>query len=177
MSSTRVNVDERVISGLREICGDEGVSTDEKRLVNYGRDKITEEHYAGRADVVVWPSSTEEVVRIVQLARTMEVPITPRGGGSGLSGGAVPVRGGIVLAMERMKRVLEVDTDNLVVVLEPGVVTKELDRILEPYGLFFAGYPMSEGSARSAATWPRTPAAVARSSTALPGTTCWACKW
>ena len=144
MSSTRVNVDERVISALREICGDEGVSTDEKRLVNYGRDKITEEHYAGRADVVVWPSSTEEVVRIVQLARTMEVPITPRGGGSGLSGGAVPVRGGIVLAMERMKRVLEVDTDNLVVVLEPGVVTKELDRILEPYGLFFAGYPMSE---------------------------------
>lgn len=137
-------VDDGLVAALVRICGEERVATDEKTLLNYGRDKITEEHYAGRADVVVWPRSREVVVEIVRLAAARRIPITPRGGGSGLSGGAVPVHGGIVLAFERMNRILEIDEENLVVVLEPGVVTKELDRALEPYGLFFAGYPMSE---------------------------------
>jgi glycolate oxidase len=137
-------VDETVLAALSEICGEEGVSTETRHLRSYGRDKITEEHYAGTADVVVWPRSTADVARIVGLAREGGVPVTPRGGGSGLSGGAVPVRGGIVMSMERMNRVLEIDEENLLAVLEPGIVTKDLDRVLEPYGLFFAGYPMSE---------------------------------
>ncbi len=139
-----MSVDEKLLGALADIRGPDGISVEEKRLRSYGRDKITEEHYAGTADVVVWPRSTEDVARIVERARKSGVPVTPRGGGSGLSGGAVPVRGGIVMAMERMNRVLEIDEENLVAVIEPGVVTKDLDRILEPYGLFFAGYPMSE---------------------------------
>ena len=137
-------VDAQTVGELIDICGPENVSTEEKLMIACGRDKITEEHYAGRADVVVWPRSREEVVEIVRLAAARRIPITPRGGGSGLSGGAVPVHGGIVCAFEGMNRILEIDEENLVVVLEPGVVTKELDRALEPYGLFFAGYPMSE---------------------------------
>lgn len=138
----KVNGD--TLQEIRQLLGTSNVSVDEKDQKVYGRDKITEEQYAGRAEVVVWPESTEQVVALVRLARERRIPITPRGGGSGLSGGAVPVEGGIVLSLERMNRVLEVDEENLVVVLQPGVVTKELDRILQPYGLFFAGYPMSE---------------------------------
>ncbi len=137
-------VNDQVVKELADICGVENVSTEERLMVSYGRDKITEDHYSGRADVVVWPRSTEDVVGVMRLAAAGRIPVTPRGGGSGLSGGAVPVQGGIVLAFERMNRILEIDEDNLVVVLEPGVVTKELDGALEPYGLFFAGYPMSE---------------------------------
>lgn len=142
--NTYSKVDDTVVGELRELMGGTYVSIAEKHLTTYGRDKITEEQYAGRAEVVVWPESTEQVVELVRMARERHIAITPRGGGSGLSGGAVPVEGGIVISMERMNRVLEVDEENLVVVLQPGVVTKELDRTLEPYGLFFAGYPMSE---------------------------------
>jgi glycolate oxidase len=71
-------------------------------------------------------------------------PVTPRGAGSGLAGAAIPVRDGIVCSFAAMNRIIEIDTDNLMVVLEPGVVTNALDKALEPHGLFFAGYPMSE---------------------------------
>ncbi|HUX14164.1 MAG TPA: FAD-linked oxidase C-terminal domain-containing protein [Spirochaetia bacterium] len=137
-------VDDAVVQALVGVCGREAVSTAEKDLVELGHDKITEQKYASRADVVVYPGSTEEVVGIVNIARARRIPITPRGGGSGLSGGAVPVHGGIVISFSRMNRVLEIDDGNMIVVLEPGVITKELDAVLEPHGLFFAGYPMSE---------------------------------
>jgi glycolate oxidase len=71
------------------------------------------------------------------------IPVTPRGAGSGLSGGAVPVYGGIVLSLERMNRILEVDLANLVAVVEPGVVTSEINVAVREHGLFYAGYPMS----------------------------------
>ena len=90
------------------------------------------------------PRTTAEVQAIIRLANRELIPVTPRGAGSGLSGGAIPVHGGICLSMERMNRILEVDTANLVAVVEPGVVTNKLDETLKPLGLFFAGYPMSE---------------------------------
>ena len=111
---------EKLVAALEEICGADRVSTDNRLRDTYGRDKITEEHYAGRAGVIAWPTTTAEVVQIVQCARERGVAVTPRGGGSGLSGGAVPVEGGIVIAMERMNRVLEVDDENLVAVVSPG---------------------------------------------------------
>lgn len=70
--------------------------------------------------------------------------MTPRGGGSGLAGAAIPTAGGIVCSFEKMNRIIEIDADNLMVVVEPGVVTSQLDEQLKPHGLFFAGYPMSE---------------------------------
>ena len=79
----------------------------------------------------------------MKLANRERIPVTPRGAGSGLSGGAVPVRGGIVLLCDRMNRILEIDRDNMMVVVEPGVVTNEINEVLKEYGLFYAGYPMS----------------------------------
>jgi glycolate oxidase len=72
------------------------------------------------------------------------IPITPRAAGSGLSGGAVPIYGGILLSVERMDAIIEIDDQNLMAVVEPGVITNKLDERLRDYGLFFAGYPMSE---------------------------------
>ncbi len=70
--------------------------------------------------------------------------MTPRGAGSGLSGGDVPIHVGLVLSFEKMNRIIEIDEPNLVAVVEPGVVTNQLDDQLEPLGLFFAGYPLRE---------------------------------
>ena len=112
--------EEKLVSALEEICGVDRVSTDNRLRDTYGRDKITEQHYAGRSGVIAWPTTTAEVVQIVQCARERGVAVTPRDGGSGLSGGAVPVEGCIVIAMERMNRVLEVDDENLVAVVSPG---------------------------------------------------------
>lgn len=143
MSEYRV-VDETVIHELEQICGDEHVRTDARTLDTCSRDKVPEDKYAHAPEVVVFPENTEQVAQIMKLACRLRVPVTPRGGGSGLSGGAVPVHGGIVLSLERMNKIIEIDTENLVAVLEPGVVTRELDTKLKEHGLFFAGYPMSE---------------------------------
>jgi len=91
----------------------------------------------------VKPGSTAEVSQIMQLASRENIPVTPRGAGTGLSGGAVPVYGGILLSVENMNRILEIDLDNLMVVVEPGVVTNDINEELKKHGLFFAGYPMS----------------------------------
>jgi glycolate oxidase len=94
-------------------------------------------------DVVVKPRDAEEVAQIVRLANRRMIPVTPRGAGSGYSGGAVPMRGGILLSVERMNRILEVDADNMMVVVEPGVVTNQINERVAPLGLWYAGYPMS----------------------------------
>ena len=137
-------VDETVLEKLRGVCGAEHVKVDEKTLQAFSHDKVTEEKYAHRPDVAVFPGNTEEVAAVMKLANELRLPVTPRGGGSGLSGGAVPTVGGIVLSLDRMNRIIEIDTDNLFAVVEPGVVTKELDGELKKHNLFFAGYPMSE---------------------------------
>jgi glycolate oxidase len=79
----------------------------------------------------------------MKLANRERVPVTPRGAGSGLSGGAVPLFGGIVLLCDRMNEILEVDTENMMAVVEPGVVTADINERLKDLGLFYAGYPMS----------------------------------
>jgi len=112
-------------------------------LEAYSHDEVAEKHYAHLPEAVVKPSSAEEIAQIMKLANNYKIPVTPRGAGSGLSGGAVPVYSGIVLSVERMNRILEIDRENLVVVVEPGVVTNEINNAVKEYGLFYAGYPMS----------------------------------
>ncbi len=138
-------VTEAILTELAGLCGAANViAEDAKALARYGHDQVPEERYAHAPEVVVMPGSTGEVVEVMRLATRERIPVTPRGAGSGLSGGAVPLFGGICLSFERMNRILEIDTKNLVAVVEPGVVTNKLDDALRPYGLFFAGYPMSE---------------------------------
>ncbi|CAB1079754.1 FAD/FMN-containing dehydrogenase [Olavius algarvensis Delta 1 endosymbiont] len=133
-----------IVAELKRICGDAFVfSDDEKKLAKYSRDKVPSD-YGHMPEAVVLPRTALEIAEIVKLANREMIPITPRAAGSGLSGGAVPVYGGILLSVERMNDILEIDDRNLMAVVEPGVVTNKLDQMLQPYGLFFAGYPMSD---------------------------------
>jgi len=133
-----------ILSELQKIVGSRYVLYgDPEKLEPYSHDEIAEKHYAHLPEVVVKPRTAQEIAAIMQLANRSKIPVTPRGAGSGLSGGAVPVKGGIVLSVERMNEILEIDRENLVVVVEPGVVTNEINARLKDCGLWFAGYPMS----------------------------------
>ena len=100
---------------------------------------------------VVRPSSTDEVANVVRLADLYNLAITARGSGTGLSGAATPVTGGIVVSFERMNRVLRVDPNDHVVVVQPGITLRELNEVLAPTGLRYPVYPGSSRG-RSAAT-------------------------
>ncbi|UCB46455.1 MAG: FAD-binding oxidoreductase [Spirochaetota bacterium] len=136
-------VDKKTVTELARIVGERWVITDQEKLEEYSHDETPKEQYARMPEVVVKPADAKEVSQVVKLANKKLIPITPRGAGSGLSGGAIPQFGGIVMSMERMNRVLEIDRDNLMMVLEPGVVTNDVNDKIRDEGLFFAGYPMS----------------------------------
>ncbi len=116
---------------------------DPDKLEPFSHDEVPDPKYAHMPEVVVRPDSAEQIAAVMKLANRERIPVTPRGAGSGLSGGAVPIEGGIVLLTDRMNRILEIDEDNLMAVVEPGVVTAEINEALAPKGLFYAGYPMS----------------------------------
>lgn len=130
-------------AALAQIVGERNVLHDDpQRLGSYAGDE-TGALYACPPEIVVRVGTTSEVSRVLDLANRHRIPVTPRGAGSGLAGGAVPIVGGIVLSLERMNRVLEIDPVNLIAVVEPGVVTNDLCRMVAEEDLFYAGYPMS----------------------------------
>ena len=94
-------------------------------------------------DVVLLPTSTEEVSKIMKLAYEMEIPVTPQGGRTGLSGGALPVKRGVVVSLLRMKRILKIDKKNMQVTVEPGVISADLQQALAEDDLFFPPDPSS----------------------------------
>jgi glycolate oxidase len=135
----------QIIHALSAIVGSEHlIYGDQEKMAPYSHDEVADRSYARMPAYVVKPGSAAEIAAIMKLANREKIPVTPRGAGSGLSGGAVPVSGGILLSTERLNRILEIDRDNLIAVLEPGVVTSDFNRQLEKEGLFFAGYPMSQ---------------------------------
>lgn len=126
---------------LRAIVPDErGVLTGEEDLIAYGYDATW---YDTRAFVVVRPENAEQVSRIHRLALRERVPITPRAMGSGLSGGAIPSGGAIVLSVARMNRILEIDSVNRVAVVQTGVITAHLQKAVEAQKLFYPPDPSS----------------------------------
>jgi len=125
-----------MIDRLREIVGEGYVSTRLEDLEKYGLDE-TEERYRHLPEVVVKPRTPEEIATIMKLANDYRIPVTPRGAGTGLSGGAVPIYGGIVLSVERMNEILEIDIDNMMVTVEPGVILADMMRAVEAEGLFY----------------------------------------
>ena len=133
----------KIVEELKQIVGAKYVSTSEDMRERYSHDEIPDPHYAHQPEVIVNPRTAEEIARVVQLANRERIPVTPRGAGSGLSGGAVPLYGGIVLLSDRQNRILEIDLDNMMVVVEPGVITAEINAQLKGSGFFYAGYPMS----------------------------------
>ena len=134
----------QVVEELKRIVGERFVVFgDPEKLEAYSHDEVAEKEYAHMPEALVRPVSAEEIAAVMKLANREKIPVTPRGAGSGLSGGAVPVHGGIVLLTDRMNRILEIDRDNMMITVEPGVVTNEINQVLKEFGLFYAGYPMS----------------------------------
>jgi glycolate oxidase subunit GlcD len=130
-----------LIERLKEIIGPEYVLHSEMDLTLYGYDASL---MKGKPDVVVIPSSTEEVSRVVGLAYQEKIPVIGRGSGTNLSGGTVAVRGGIVIHFSRMKRILEVDLPNRTVTVEPGIITLDLQNLLLKQGFLYAPDPASQ---------------------------------
>jgi glycolate dehydrogenase FAD-linked subunit len=129
-----------IIDELRAILGPDRVTDDPAELYCYSFDSS---YVRGNADYVVRPHTTEEVSRIVKVAAAHHVPIVPRGSASGLTGGSVPVKGGIVIDMATMNRILEIEVDNLQVLIEPAVIHKALNDALVRRGFFFPPDPGS----------------------------------
>jgi len=136
-------VTKEIINKLTKIVGSKNVLTDKEKIEAYSHDETPVEQYGHMPEVVVIPNSAKEIAEIVRLANKELIPVTPRGAGSGLSGGAIPVFGGIVISVEKMNHILEIDYDNMLMVLEPGVVTNDVNELIADKNLFYAGYPMS----------------------------------
>ena len=125
---------------LAAIVGPQHIRSDEHSLIAYGTDALKRGH---AADLVVLPASAAEIAAIVRACAAHRVPIVPRGAGSGYTGGSVPTSGGVVLSLERMNRILEIDEANLVAVVEPNVITGDLQDAVENVGLFYPPDPAS----------------------------------
>ncbi|MFC1847371.1 FAD-binding oxidoreductase [Chloroflexota bacterium] len=132
-------VTDDMVALLTQIVGDKNVLTGDERE-NYSRDEAPRSKPV-LPEVVVKPEDTDSVSSILRLASKEKIPVTCRGGGTGLSGGAVPIYGGIVISLERMNRILEIDKDNFVAVVEPGVILADLYQAVEEQGLYYPLYP------------------------------------
>jgi glycolate oxidase len=139
-SGLRLNLVDR----LRNVVGADAVLTSSSDLLVYECDGFTIEK--NKPDVVVFPTSTEQVVQIVRICNELDVPFLPRGAGTSLAGGCLPVGGGVMIALTRMKRILEVSCRDRYAVVEPGVVNKWLSDHLKPHGYHFAPDPSSQGA-------------------------------
>jgi glycolate oxidase len=137
-------VTQKIADALAGIVGPRHVIFgDAQRIEQFSHDEIPDRKYAHAPECVVRPQNACEIAAIMQLANRERIAVTPRGAGSGLSGGAVPIHGGIVLLCDRMNRILDVDPANMMAVVEPGVVTNDINAAIRRHGLFYAGYPMS----------------------------------
>ncbi|HHW07215.1 MAG TPA: FAD-binding protein [Clostridia bacterium] len=130
-----------LVRQLSKIVGKKNALTEKADLETYGYDSSI---YFHLPQVVVLPESTEQVSQIIKLANAYKVPVVARGGGTSLSGGAVPIQGGIVIATSRMNKVLEVDVINERAIVQPGITNLDLQHELEKYGYFFAPDPASQ---------------------------------
>jgi len=129
-----------LLARLRSVVGDQHVRDDEETRTAYGVDALKRGH---PADAVVAPANSHEVSGIVRVCAAHRVPFVPRGAGTGYTGGAVPLLGGVVISLERMNRILEIDQENLIAVVEPNVITGDLQDAVEAVGLFYPPDPAS----------------------------------
>ncbi len=132
-------VTDNLVALLTEIVGDRNILTGDEQE-NYSQDE-TPKVKPVLPEVVVKPENTASVAKILKLASERKIPVTPRGGGTGLSGGAVPICGGIVLSLERMNRILEIDRDNFSATVEAGAILSDLCQAVEKEGLYYPLYP------------------------------------
>ncbi len=139
-------VTQDIIGRLRQITGDANVITDREAMHDYSHDEYALDHIRKFPEAVVKPRSTEEVASIVRLMNSEKIPLTTRGGGTGLCGGCVPQFGGVVMSMENMNRILEIDVKNLTATVESGLMLMHFYPALEEKGLFFPPHPGDESA-------------------------------
>ncbi len=132
------------IEDFKKIIGEEFIYIDNDSLLNYSHDETEDLHFL--PEVVLKPHTTEEISAILKICNREKIPVTPRGGGTGLSGGALPHLGGVLLSTERMNTILQIDERNLQVITEPGVITEVLQNAVKEKGLFYPPDPSSRGS-------------------------------
>jgi glycolate oxidase len=138
------NVGEDIITRLKEITGAAHVLIDEEGRNEYGHDKT--EDYQFLPDLVIKPGTPQEISEILQICNEHKIPVTPRGAGTGLSGGALPIKKGVVISMERFNKILNIDELNLQATVEPGVITEVFQNAVKEKGLFYPPDPASRGS-------------------------------
>ncbi len=137
-------VSNELLEKIVAICGADYVSTAADVLREHGRDYT--EDLIFYPEVVVRPSSEEEICAIMSICNEHLIPVTPRGAGTGLSGGALPTHGGVVVSTARLNRILEIDERNLQATVEPGVINQIFKDAVSEKGLFYPPDPASRGS-------------------------------
>ncbi len=133
-------IPEKIIPELKAIVGPEQLLTSPEECWTYAYDATDQ---ARAPEAVAFPGSAAEIARILQLANRFSFAVTPRGAGTGRSGGAVPIEGGLVLVLTRLNRILEINRRDLVAVVEPGVITGRLKAAVAEHGLYYPPDPAS----------------------------------
>lgn len=124
-----------------DICGSQHVITEPHELYRYGEDQTLDLHFP--FDILLKPGSAAEISDILKICNRYKIPVTPRGGGSGVTGGALPVQGGVVLSLERLNKIIAIQKEDAFVVAESGVITADLCKAVEQEGLYFPVIPTS----------------------------------
>ncbi len=139
-------IDGKIKEKLASIVGGNNIVTDRDLMPDYTGDEYSLEDIRAYPEAVVRPGSAEEISQIMKLCSQEMIPVTPRGGGTGLCGGCVPIHGGVVITFERMNRMIEVDGENLMAAAEPGVTLMDFYEAVEEKGLFFPPHPGDESA-------------------------------
>jgi len=143
-AATKSFLTTQIIQAFKNIIGEKYVLLDEETLQHFSHDETEDLHFL--PDVVVKPRTVEEISSILKICNREKIPVTPRGAGTGLSGGALAHLGGVILSTERMNAILNIDEENLQVITEPGVITEVLQTELKGKNLFYPPDPASKGS-------------------------------
>jgi len=133
-------VDTKIKQGLRDIAGPDSFSDSLIDLIAYSKDASEHKH---RPDAALWPTTTEQISEILKLANKEIVPVIARGAGTSLAGLTVPRKGGVILDLGRMNKIIEINIEDRLAVVQPGVIYDDLDRALTPHGFFFPPDPAS----------------------------------
>jgi len=138
--------DQKLISELTAIVGPKAAITEREKMIDYSHDEFSQESIRHFPEIVLKPENTAQVSAIMKVADRERIPVTLRGGGTGLCVGCVPSLGGILLSTERMNKVVEIDKNNLMAVLEPGLSLADFYKAIEGTGLFFPPHPGDENA-------------------------------
>ena len=133
-----------ILPFLQQIVGEDFVFVDDENKNKYAHDETENLHFL--PDIILKPRTAEEISQVMKICNEFKVPVTPRGAGTGLSGGALPHFGGVLISFERMNSIIEIDERNLQVTTEPGVITEVLQNAVKEKGLFYPPDPSSKGS-------------------------------